>query len=123
MQESDPHWRNLYELVNNSAKPRIVGVMRHGFRFVLVLLNNAEPPSESELEKFASLPEPAKKACKCYVNTVLTICYEGSIWLRIVIKATNRCKLLKQWLETNWPKEVTHYRGFTRSKHLFALPN
>lgn len=118
--EDDPRWESLYKHLNDSAKATSVGRMKNGLSFVLSLLRHATPPTQEEAQEFRSLPRPMRELWGKYVQTVLGICWEGSLILRTCVKLATHFTSFKRWLERQKPEEAARYRRFWHSGRRLA---
>lgn len=108
MDEEDPRFEFWYKTVNRSATPAAVDRIR-GAKFVFRLLRCSKPPSEEEIDAVRSMPTPAVKVLVDYVNTLLGICWEGSLLLRAVIGTARSFQLLKNLVGKFRPAEMRRY--------------
>jgi hypothetical protein len=117
--EDDPDWQKLYRTLNHSAKATSVVQMKNGLSFVWRLLRLVKPPSEKDLQRVEILPKPLLELWAEYIVTVFSIVWEGSFWVRLVVRLAHHSGMVKRWLEQHRPKETASYRGWQSSAESF----
>jgi hypothetical protein len=108
--EDDPDWQTLYRSLNHSAKAATVGQMKNGLTYVWKFLRLVKPPSENDLPSIKKLPEPLVELWADYFCTVVSIVWDGSVWLRLIVRVAHRSGLVMRWLQRNRPKETASYQ-------------
>jgi hypothetical protein len=104
VREEDAHWQSLYAFVNESARVVNVAKMQDGFTFVMDVLKQSPPPEEMRM---AELPEPLRLAISELCVAVFSICWEGSLWLRLFWPYPMIGKML---LDKRHPIEMRNFR-------------
>jgi hypothetical protein len=107
--EEDPNWQAVYRLLNEMAKAAFVSRMQNGLSFVLHLLQKA-PPEKRSPSDWISVREPLASLVVELANTVVDVCFEGSLVLRWAVKLSSRFDSLKRLLEKRRPVEVRNFR-------------
>jgi hypothetical protein len=101
--EDNGDWKELYEIVNESAK--VAMVKKYGFAYVVSFIRDVEPPSEERIQQFESLPDPIRKEWASFAKTVLDICWDGSFALRMSVRIGRAIAFVHSLQQKHWKRE------------------
>lgn len=106
--EVDEDWQELYEFANDSAKVAAVSKFRNGFSFVLSFIGHLDAPSDDRIERLRALPELLRARWAELAASVLTICWDGSWFLRYAVRIGQMLAFVRKWQHRRWSKEATN---------------